>query len=414
MNTVASPTAFAYGALPSIANFDLAGKRVFIRPDLNVTMRDGKIVDDTRIRNSLPTIQYALDNGARVIVASHLGRPKGKSDPKYSTKPVAERLFELLPDYKGMAVEDCVGDGVEGAVEDLKPGQLLHLGNLRFYKGETENDTEFAKGLAALADVYINDAFGTSHRSHASTAGMAKYFTEKGVGLLMMRELDVLSSRILDEPKRPFVSVLGGAKVSDKLGVIRKLLGISDTILIGGMMAFTFLKAREHTVGNSKVEERMLDAAFEIMFEAEESGTPLLLPKDHMVAPSMERSSETGYINSPSIPGTMIGLDIGPQTADEYATVISGNMAKKGARTVFWNGPMGWMDDERYVLGTNRVAYAIAGSPAYSVVGGGDSIAALNSEELAGYIDHVSTGGGAMLGLVAGLTMPALEALKQD
>jgi phosphoglycerate kinase len=395
----------------SVDDLDLKGKRVFIRADLNVPIKDGVVTDDTRIRAAIPTLKLVLDKGGIPIMGSHLGRPGGKVDPKFSMEPVWQRLFELL-EGKTMviAMPDCVGDDVESRAERLKPGQMMGLENFRFHEGETKNDPEFARKLAESASIYINDAFGTAHRAHASTVGMVEHFIERGAGLLMARELNELT-RLMVKPARPFVSVIGGLKVSDKIGVIKNLMETSDAILIGGAMAYTFLLARGFRVGQSKVEEFRVHDAAQIMKMAEETGTRLYLPSDHR-AGSEETLSVAIEIDSAEIPAKLIGYDIGPRTVAEYSKVINGSPTLGGARTVFWNGPMGWFENAQFATGTNEIAAAVAESSAYSVVGGGDSVAAINQAGFADKIGHISTGGGAMLALVGGKELPGVQALK--
>jgi phosphoglycerate kinase len=396
--------------LKSVDDLDLEGKRVFIRADLNVPIQDGEITDDTRIRAAMPTLKYVLDRGGIPIMGSHLGRPKGNVDPKFSLEPVWRWIGQHLGDTPVIIANDCVGDDVEARAEMLSPGQMMGLENFRFHKGETENDPEFARKLAELASVYINDAFGTAHRAHASTVGMVEHFIDRGAGLLMARELSELT-RLLVRPARPFVSVLGGAKVSDKIGVIKNLMETSDAILIGGAMAYTFLLARGIKVGHSKVEEFRVHDAAEIMKMAEEIGTRLYLPRDHR-AGSEETLSLAIEVDSPAIPAKLVGYDIGPKTVAAFSSVIKGSPAFGGARTVFWNGPMGWFENAQFATGTKEIAAAIAESSAYSVIGGGDSVAAINQAGLADRIGHISTGGGAMLAFVGGKELPGVQALK--
>jgi len=412
----ASGTAASYGAsgFKTVEDFDLEGQRVFIRADLNVSMeeKDGEMVirNDRRIRATLPTIRYVLDKGGIPIVASHLGRPKGEVKPEFSMEPVWQRIAEYLGDTPVIMANDCVGDEVEACAEMLRPGQILGLENLRFHKGETDNDPEFARRLADLARIYINDAFGADHRAHASTVGMVEHFTERGAGLLLKREISECT-KLIKSPNRPFVAILGGIKVSDKLPVIENLMEKSDSILIGGAMAFTFLHARMIGVGQSIVEETMVEDAKRIMKMAEETGTRLYLPEDHR-AGSQETLSLAIELDSAEIPSRLSGFDIGPKTVARFVEAIKGAPALGGARTVFWNGPMGWFQNAQFAGGTNAIAAAIAESSAYSVVGGGDSVDALESAGLDGDIDWVSTGGGAMLAFVGGKKLPGIEALK--
>ncbi|MFH1654132.1 MAG: phosphoglycerate kinase [Pseudomonadota bacterium] len=387
-----------------IDEFDIANKRVFIRVDFNVAMDgDGKITDDTRIRAALPTIKYALGHNAKVILASHLGRPKGRPDPKYSLKPVGIRLSELLGGVDVVMPEDCVGDGVKKLASDLQPGQVMLLENLRFHNEEKENEEEFAKKLSNLTDVYINDAFGTAHRAHASTAGMAKFVKEKGAGFLMRQEVSYLS-QILKDPSRPFVALLGGAKVSDKLGVIDNLLGLVDKIVIGGGMAYTFLKASGKEIGKSLLEEDKLYSAKRILERAKARGVSIILPKDFVIANEISEDAKTEVTDN--IPEDMMSLDIGPKTVKEFIKIL------EEAKTVFWNGPMGVFEIDAFANGTMAVAKAIANSKAISVVGGGDSIAALAKAGVSDKIKHISTGGGASLEFMEGKKLPGLAALE--
>ncbi len=392
----------------SVKNFELEGKTVFVRADLNVKMEGDRIVEDERLVASLPTIEYVLEKGGAVVLASHLGRPKGRPDPKFSLEPVA---YELAGHLTGKAVvsfvDDCVGENTRRAAGRLIPGRsVLLLENLRFHEEETQNDIGFAKELASLADVYINDAFGTAHRAHASTEGMTRFFIEKGVGLLMAREISVLSG-LVDSPAKPFVALLGGSKVSDKLGVIESLMRTCDTILIGGAMAFTFLSARKMTVGRSLVEEGMIGKAKEIMERAEASGVRMLLPSDHIAATDPDSKDDPIVIDSPELPAGLMGLDIGPATLAEFSKAIRGSSG-----TVFWNGPVGLFELPAFASGSIGLAVALAESGAFTVIGGGDSIKAIKRTGLAGMINHISTGGGASLYLISGRSLPALEALK--
>ena len=390
-----------------IDELPISEKRVFIRVDFNVSLDEsGQIRDDTRIRASLPTIRYALGQNAKVILASHLGRPKGKPNPKYSLKPVGARLAELLDDVDVLMPEDCVGDAVRKLNSELEPGQVMLLENLRFHPEEEANDEGFSKQLAALCDVYINDAFGTAHRAHASTVGMVEFVKAKGAGFLMRSEV-VSLSKLLDNPAKPFVSILGGAKVSDKIGVIENLMNICSSILIGGGMAFTFLKAKGVDIGRSLVEDDKIHTARRILERAQTRGINILLPKDHVVASACEAGAATRTTDRDSVPEGMMGLDIGPRTVADYSVVIM------KARTIFWNGPMGVFEIPAFATGTNEIAMAVAESGAHSVVGGGDSISAINRAGVASRISHISTGGGASLEFVEGKKLPGLAALEQ-
>ncbi len=380
----------------------LRGARVFLRADLNVPFREGRVGDDSRIRASLPTLRRLLAAGARVAVASHLGRPQGRALPELCLRPVAVRLCELLG--SGVAFSaDCVGPTAELALAELADGDALLLENLRFHPGEACNDPDFARALARLADVYVNDAFGTAHRAHASTAGMVSHVPRVAAGDLLLAELEHL--RVVLEPERPLLCILGGAKVSDKLGVVEALARRADRLAIGGAMAYTFLRAKGEPTGDSRVEPDRVEDARRILAEAEASGRQVLLPMDHVVARRVESGADTRVCKQ--IPDGWIGVDIGPKTAAAYAE------AARAARTLFWNGPMGVFEIEAFAKGTETVARAAAASQAVCVVGGGDSLAALNGLGLAGQIDHLSTGGGASLELVQGLALPGVTALER-
>ena len=389
----------------SIKDLDLAGKRVFIRVDFNVPIKHGVITDDTRIRASLPTIKYALDNGATVILASHLGRPKGKPNPEYSLKPVAGRLSELLGRPVGFA-EDCIGTPAKDAIERAAKGsKVVLLENLRFHPEEEKNDPGFAKELAALADVYVNDAFGSAHRAHASTEGIVHQIHRAAAGLLMAAEVQYLG-KILEHPDRPFIAVLGGAKVSDKLEVIQNLVPRVDALLIGGAMAYTFFKARGLPVGKSLVEDELLESAREVEQQAKARNLRFELPSDHVVAAKIEAgaSTETLDASDPNI-GDRMGLDIGPKTIARYCEIIS------GAKTVTWNGPMGVFEIDEFAKGTIAIAKAVADVKGTTVIGGGDSIAAVAKAGVTDRITHISTGGGASLEFLGGRKLPGVVAL---
>jgi len=390
-----------------IDELQIAEKRVFIRVDFNVAFSEpGVIADDTRIRAALPTIRYALGQNSKLILASHCGRPKGRRDPKYSLKPIGERLAELLGDVDVILPEDCIGDAVKKLAADLIPGQVMLLENLRFHPEETANNEVFAKQLAALADVYINDAFGTAHRTHASTVGMVPFVPVKGAGFLMRTEMAALS-RLLKSPDKPFVVVLGGAKVSDKLGVIENLMNLCSFILIGGGMAYTFLAARGVSIGKSLFEESKLHTAKRILERTDTRNIPILLPVDHVTASACDASATPEITEGVSIPDGMMGLDIGPKTIATFDAVI-GN-----SKTIFWNGPMGVFELAPFANGTEAIALKIAESGAMSVVGGGDSVAAVKKAGLADRISHISTGGGASLEFIEGKKLPGIAALEE-
>jgi phosphoglycerate kinase len=383
----------------SVRDLDVRDKRVLVRVDFNVPVKDGKVTDDTRIRRALPTMRYLLEEGARPVLISHLGRPKGEPDPKYAMDPVAARLEELLGEPV-VKLDAVVGPEVEEALDDWDGRGVVLLENSRFYPGETSNDPGFADQLAALADLYVNDAFGAAHRAHATTVGVAERLPA-AAGLLMEEEIDYLD-KVLKDPERPFVAILGGAKVSDKLGVIRSLLGTADSLLIGGAMGFTFFKAQGYEIGNSLVEDDYLEEAKRLMAEA---GDRLVLPVDVVVAEVMEEGAESETVASGGIPSGKMGLDIGPQTVDLFEGHIS------GASTIFWNGPMGVFEIDAFAKGTEGVARAVAESRATSVVGGGDSVAAVNKLGLEDRMSHISTGGGASLEYVEGKELPGIAVL---
>lgn len=394
-------------AIKYINELPIENKRVFIRVDFNVSMKEGKIKDDTRIRAALPTIEHALSRNAKVILGSHLGRPKGVGfEEKYSLAPVAERLSELLGDKKVIFPQDCVGDTVKKLSKDLEPGQVMLLENLRFHAEEEKNDAAFSKQLADLAEVYVNDAFGTAHRAHASTAGMAKFISVKGAGFLMKKEVESLG-KILTSPDRPFVAILGGAKVSDKIAVIENLLNLVDSLVIGGGMAFTFLKAKGFSIGKSLFEEEKLHTANKILNRAATKGIPILLPVDHVVANEISDTAATQITSDANVPDGLMGLDIGPKTVIEFKKAIG------GAKTIFWNGPLGVFETEKFANGTMEVAKAVASSGSMSVIGGGDSVTAVNKAKVADKITHISTGGGASLEFVEGKKLPGLAALEE-
>ncbi|MEW5868644.1 MAG: phosphoglycerate kinase [Chloroflexota bacterium] len=382
-----------------ITDIDVNGKRVLVRVDFNVPIKDGAVADDTRIQAALPTIKYLLDHGAAVVLCSHLGRPKEGPEPKYSMKPTAEHLAKLLGKPVAFA-EDCVGPVAEQAAKALKPGNVLVLENTRFHKGETKNDPEMAKQFAALADVYVNDAFGSAHRAHASTEGVARLLPAVA-GFLMEKEIRYLGQAIAD-PKRPFIAILGGAKVSDKIGVIRNLLQKADQVLIGGGMANTFFKAQGYPVGESLVEDEALETARELLQIGQ---THLRLPVDVVIGDRFDAEAESKVMDMSPVPDGWRILDIGPVTVAAYAKAL------RVAGTVVWNGPMGVFEFPRFAEGTFGVARAVAESGAVSIVGGGDSVAAINKSGLADRITHISTGGGASLEMLEGLELPGVAAL---
>jgi phosphoglycerate kinase len=390
----------------SVKDLDLAGKKVFVRVDFNVPIKGGAIKDDTRIRASLPTIKYVVDHGGTAICASHLGRPKGGPNPEMSLRPVAARLSELLGRPVAFA-EDCVGEPAAKAVAQAGPNGVVLLENLRFHPEEEKNDPAFAKQLADLADVYVNDAFGSAHRAHASTEGIARHMKSAGAGFLMADEVAYLG-RALEAPDRPFVAVLGGAKVSDKLEVIQNLLGKVDSLVVGGAMAYTFFKARGVPVGKSLVEEDLLDAVRDIEKRAADLKVALELPTDHVVADKLEAGIPTATLKvGDAAIGDRMGLDIGPETAARYAKVIG------TAKTVFWNGPMGVFEIDAFAAGTNTVAQAVASVRGTTIIGGGDSISAVTKAGVASKISHISTGGGASLEFLGGRTLPGVAILPE-
>ena len=388
----------------TLEEIEVTGKRVLVRVDFNVPLDDEKrVTDETRIRAALPTIEYLMDNGAKVVLMSHLGRPKGQFNDKFSLKPVAERLSQLLG-KEVVQAEDVIGESAKKCVSDMKDGDVVLLENVRFHKEEEENTPDFAKALAQLGDVYVNDAFGTAHRAHASTQGVAKYLPAVA-GYLIKKELDFLGKALTD-PERPFVAILGGAKVSDKIGVITNLLDKVDALIIGGGMAYTFIKAMGFGVGNSLLEEDKIPLAQEIMNQAKQKGVKLLLPLDTVVAKEFNNDSEYKVVDKQNIPDDWMGMDIGPETIK----LFSGEIAK--AKTVVWNGPMGVFEMPNFAKGTKAVAQAVAQCQGTTIIGGGDSAAAVTQLGLADKMTHISTGGGASLEFLEGKKLPGIEALN--
>jgi len=386
----------------SVEQLDVAGKTVLVRVDFNVPLDSGRVTDDTRIVAALPTIRHLIERGARVVLMSHLGRPKGQRKPELSLEPVARRLSELLGSPVAFSPE-VIGEGAQQAVAALQPGGVLLLENLRFHPEEEKNDPDFAKALAALADCYVSDAFGTVHRAHASTEGVARRFPRAAAGFLIAKELEYLGQTLV-KPKRPFVAVLGGAKVGDKIGVIQALLKRADSVLIGGAMAYTFLKAQGRSIGKSLLDEPHLELARTLLAEAPKQGKALLLPIDHRVGAEISPQTQAEECGI-EIPADRIGLDIGPATATAYAQAI------KRAKLVVWNGPMGMFELPAFAEGTFVVARAMAETAAITIVGGGDSVAAVNQAGVADRISHISTGGGASLEFLEGRKLPGIEVL---
>ena len=389
-----------------VTDLDVKGKLVFLRVDFNVPLDDkGQIRDDNRIRASLPTIVWLLEHGARLIIASHMGRPKGKVEPSMSLKPAAARLAELIP-YKVVMAPDVVGDEVERLKKGLGEGEVLLLENVRFYKEEEKNDAGFARQLGESVDIYVNDAFGSSQRAHASVVGIADFIPVKAAGYLMKKEVDYLKKAV-HTPVKPYVAILGGAKVSDKIEIIESLLGKADHILIGGAMAYTFLKAQGLGVGRSLVENDQIEIALVILDKARTNEVSFHLPQDHVLAKAPQAGAETRIVEALPFPEDMMGVDIGPKTVAAYAAVIA------AAKTIFWNGPMGIFEIDEFAQGTIGVAKAVAASGAISIVGGGDSVAAIKKAGVRDKISHISTGGGASLEYVAYETLPGITALEK-
>jgi phosphoglycerate kinase len=390
----------------SVRDLDPKGKRIFMRVDFNVPLNDaGEITDDTRIQASLPTIQYLLDRGGRLILASHLGRPKGKPNPKMSLKPAAVRLAQVLGKPVAFAV-DCIGPDAEVAAKALKDGEVLLLENLRFHPEEEKNVPEFAQKLAGLAEVYVDDAFGSAHRAHASTEGITHDLSPCVAGLLMEKELEYLGKAV-GHPERPYVAIVGGSKVSDKIELLQNMMKFADCVLIGGAMAYTFLKAQGVEVGLSRVEGDKLDLARDLLQFAERRSIDFRLPVDHIVAAKLDPSAAAEVAPTRSIPVDRLGVDIGPATRADYAAHIA------KAKTIVWNGPMGVFEIPQFAEGTVAIAHAVADSSAVSVVGGGDSVSAVKKAGVEAKITHISTGGGASLEFLSGLTLPGVAALTE-
>jgi phosphoglycerate kinase len=391
----------------TIRDLDLRGKRVFIRVDFNVPLKDGIVTDDTRIRETLPTLELAIEKGGRLVLASHLGRPKGGPDPKYSLKPAAKKLEELLGKPIAFA-SDCVGSEAEAKSKALKDGDVLVLENVRFHPEEEKNDENFSKQLAALCDgVFICDAFGSAHRAHASVVGITRYVKQSAAGLLMEKELAYIGKAITN-PSRPFVAIIGGAKVSDKIEVVENLMKIADSMLIGGGMAYTFLKAAGYPIGKSLVEEDKIGLAKKLLAEAKQRNFKLLLPVDHVIAPEFKADAPTKIVDVGATPADQMGLDIGPKTIEAYKQQLA------PAKTIVWNGPMGVFELPAFAKGTLEIAKAVASASddgAVSIVGGGDSVAAVHQSGVSDRISHISTGGGASLEFLGGTKLPGVEAL---
>ena len=388
----------------SVRDIEVTGKKVFVRVDFNVPLQDGVITDDTRIRETLPTIQYLIEQGAKIILASHLGRPKGRFVDEFRLTPVAARLSELLGGKPVAKADDVIGDAVKAQVDKLQNGDILLLENVRFYPGEEKNDPEFAKALAELADIYVNDAFGAAHRAHASTEGIAHHLPAVS-GLLMEKEISVLG-KVLKNPERPFTAIIGGAKVKDKIGVIENLLNIADNVLIGGGISYTFFKAQGYEIGQSLVDNEKLDLALGFIEKAKEKGVNFYLPVDIVIADSFTAEANTRIVGVDGIPADWEGVDIGPKTREIFADVI------KNSKLIVWNGPMGVFEVDKFAEGTRAVAQACADTAGYTVLGGGDSAAAAEKFKLADKMDHISTGGGASLEFMEGKALPGVVALN--
>jgi phosphoglycerate kinase len=390
-------------ALKTVRDFDLSGKRVLVRVDYNVPLKGGTVSDATRIEASLPTLRYLIDQGAALVLMSHLGRPKGTPDPQYSLKPVAEKLSEMIG-RPVATVDECVGDAVLAKARSLQSGEILMLENVRFHAEETKNDDAFAAELASLADLYVNDAFGSAHRAHASTEGVAHHLPA-AAGFLIEKEVKFFQP-LLDNPEKPFVAIIGGAKVSTKIGVLETLLPKCTTLIIGGGMAYTFLKAQGHGIGKSLLEEEYLKTAQELLSQARDAGVDVILPVDHVVASEFSEDAVPEQVDSADVPDGKVAMDIGPKSIDRCRKAI------ENARSLVWNGPMGVFEFESFAQGTLAIGKFVAQCKGTTVVGGGDSVAAVNTFGLADQIDHVSTGGGASLEFLEGKTLPGIAALQ--
>ena len=390
----------------TVKDIDVSGKRVLVRCDFNVPMKDGVITDDIRITSALPTVRYLIENDAKVILMSHMGRPKGEPKPEFSLKPVADRLAQLLGMDVIFAASDVVVDeSVRAKADELKPGQVMLLENVRYRKEETKNEEPFTGELASLGDIFVNDAFGTAHRAHCSTAGLAKYMPSVS-GFLIEKEVKFLGDA-LEDPQRPFLAIMGGAKVGDKIPVIENLLKRVDSLIIGGGMSYTFFKAMGYEIGKSILDEESIDLAKELMKKAEDAGVKLLLPVDTVCAKEFDNDSESGVFDRDSIPADMMGMDIGPKTVELYKTAIA------EAKTVVWNGPAGVFEMPNFAAGTKAIAEALASSGAVTIIGGGDSAAAVEQFGLADKMTHISTGGGASLEFLEGKDLPGISCLEE-
>ncbi len=387
----------------TVKDIDIQNKKVLMRADFNIPLKDGEITDDTRIKAALPTIKYIMEqDGSSLILMSHLGRPKGNVVPEMSLKPVSKRLGEILGREVIMAT-DCIGNDVKSLIDNMNSGSIILLENLRFHSEETKNDPGFAKQLAELGDLYVNDAFGTAHRAHASTEGIAHILPAVS-GFLIEKEIKFLGS-VLTNPEKPFIAIIGGAKVSSKIDVLDSLLSKVSTLIIGGGMTFTFLKVKGHSIGNSLFEENYMDTARELIKKAEQNDVELILPEDHLVGSEFSETTKAEYVNGPDVPDGKIGMDIGEKTLNKVINKI------KQAKTIFWNGPLGVFEFDQFAEGTLQVAREVANCSGTTIVGGGDSVAAVNKFGLADKIDHVSTGGGASMEFIEGKTLPGINAL---